>query len=225
MNVKIFLSCLLWFGSAQSVIFNGLVETGISKNNFLCPTNSSSSVVCSSSNNNAIGFNFSSQKILQIFNDQVFWLHEQAVQQKYVSQVLSYTGSQLEDKMNADGWGAMGSYCIIISTDPILTSQVMPKLIAKKNEQKVVVQLWYSGDNALQLWSQDAKILSEDAAFTVAVNNSVDTLPGVTQTAPKNSNSLRDNFLNDLHFQQNTRKESAYQIAAESPRSVKIQES
>ncbi len=224
MNVKIFLSCLLWFSSTQSITFNGLVETGISKNNFLCPTNNSSSIVCVSQNSDAIGFNFSSSKILQIFNDEVFWLHEQAVREKYVSQILSYTGSQLQNKMNADGWGAMGSYCIIISIDPILTSQVMPKLTAKKDEEKVVVQLWYSGNNAIQLWSQDAKVLSKNAAFTIAVNSAVDTLPGVRQESTPASSSLKDKFLNDLHFQQNTRKESIYQIATESPRSVKIQE-
>ncbi len=225
MNLQKILFCLFWSCITLPITFNGLIETGISKNNFLCPADSSSSVVCSSANAHATGFNFSSSKIVQIFNDQAFWLHEQAVQEKYTSQVLSYSGSALSEKMAAEGWGAMGSYCIIISIDPILTSIVMPELIAKEDEEKVVVQLWYNGDSALQLWSQDTKIISKDAAFTVTVNNTTDSLPGVINASNAPFKSLRAQFLSDLHLQQNSRKESVYQIATQSPRSVKIQES
>lgn len=222
MNAKIIYFALLCSNMSQAVIFNGLTETNISKNNFLCPANNSSSIPCTSSNTNAIGFDFSSSKILQIFNDQAFWLHEQAVQSQYASQVLSYTGSELQDKMNSDGWGAMGSYCIIISIDPILTSIVQPKLKPKDDEEKLVVQLWYNGDGALQLWSQDAKILSKNAAFTVAVSNNTDPLPEVIDTTSNSQPSLRAKFLSELHLQENSRKESVYQIATQSPRSIKI---
>jgi hypothetical protein len=225
MKIHIFLLSLAFCHVTKPITFNGLTETGISKNNFLCPANSSSSVPCKSSNSNAIGFDFSSGKILQIFNDQAFWLHEQAVQSQYASQVLSYTGSALQDKMNADGWGAMGSYCIIISIDPILTSIVQPTLTPKEGEEKVVVQLWYNGDSALQLWSQDVKVVPKNATFTVTVSNATDSLPGVTDASNTTSKSLREKFLFDLHLQQNSRKEPVYQIATQSPRSVKIQES
>lgn len=223
MNMKLILVLLLWPCFTFSVIFNGLVESGISKNNFLCPNNSSSSVVCKNSSTTAQGFNFSSSKVLQIFNDQAFWLHEQAEQAKYLSMVGSYSGSDLENKMSSEGWGAMGSYCIIISIDPILTSIVMPNLKAKSGEIKVVTQLWYNGDTMLQLWSQDAKILPENATFTIAISNNTDPLPGVTTGSSTPSGSLSKKFLEELHLQQNSRKESVYQIATQSPRSVTIQ--
>ena len=223
MKTKIMVSCLLFCQISKPVTFNGITETGISKNNFLCPTESSSSASCASSSSNAQGFNFSSSKVLQIFNDQAFWLHEEAAKKQYISQALSYTGSALQDKMNAEGWGATGSYCIIISIDPILTSVVMPKVVAKADEEKVVVQLWYSGDSALQLWSQDAKILSKDAIFTVALSSATDSLPGVIDASVMLPSSLKEKFLSELHFQQNNRKESVYQIATQSPRSVRIQ--
>ncbi|MBP6892505.1 hypothetical protein KBB68_02895 [Candidatus Babeliales bacterium] len=223
MKCNLFLLILTLCQSTQPIIFNGLTETNISKNNFLCPVNSSSPVSCKESITNATGFNFSSGKILQIFNDQAFWLHEEAVQSQYVSQVLSYTGSELQNKMNADGWGAMGSYCIIISIDPILTSIAQPKLTPKNDEEKLVVQLWYNGDGALQLWSQDVQVLQKNATFTIAVNNSSDPLPGVIDATSNSQTSLRAKFLSELHLQQNSRKESVYQIATQSPRSIKIQ--
>ncbi len=225
MKAQILYFTLLCSNISQAVIFNGLTETSISKNNFLCPVNSSSSVSCTNTSSNAQGFNFSSSKMLQIFNDQAFWLHEQAAQKKYASEALSYSGSELEAKMNADGWGAMGSYCIIVSIDPILTSIVQPNLKAKQNEQKVVVQLWYNGDNILQLWSQDAKVLSISATFSVAISNATDALSDVMNAQSNESKSLSETFLSELHLQQNSRKESVYQIATQSPRSVKIQES
>lgn len=222
LKILIFYFCLP-YQTSQAIIFNGLVETGVSKNNFLCSSAHSDSVNCIAADANAKGFDFSQNHMLQLFNDQAYWLHQEAIQQQYVSQVLSYSGNDLQNKMTADGWGAMGSYCLIISTDPILTNVVIPSITAGADQEKVVVQLWYNGNQKLQLWSQDAAILSKNQPFSVLITTNTDALPGVSKTSENSSNSLRTSFLFDLHLQQKNRTESVYLAATQSPRSVKIQ--
>lgn len=223
MNIKTILSCLFCFQIAHPVVFNGLIESGISKNNFLCPSISTGTIPCTAADANAKGFNVTNNSMLQLFNNQAFWLNQEAEEKQYVSQVLNYSGADLQNKMIANGWGAMGSYCIILSTDPILTSIIMPNLIAGENQEKIVVQLWYNENEMLQLWSQDAAILSTNQQFTVLITTATDPLPGVMTTPTNTPHSLRDSFLKNLHLQQNNRAESVYQIATQSPRSVKIQ--
>ena len=220
MKIKIIFSCLLWFQITQAVIFTGLIETGVSKNNFLCSSTASN---CNSADANAKNFDFSTYPMLQLFNDQTYWLHQASTHAQYVSEVLSYSGTDLQDKMISDGWGAMGSYCILISTDPILTNVVMPTVTASAGQEKVVVQLWYNGDQVLQLWSQDAITLSPAQTFTITISTDTDPLPGVTTSSQNSSSSLTTNFLSNLQLQQKNRKESVYQNATQSPRSITIQ--
>lgn len=223
MKLKNFLfTIFLMHASVHAIIFNGLVETGVSTNSFLCPANAPG---CVSPNTNTQGFNFTQNQMLQIFNNQTYWLQQEIAQEQYIGQALLYSGTALQNKMTSSGWGAMGGYCIIISIDPILTKIVAPTLIAKTGQQKVVVQLWYNGDQMLQLWSQDAQILSSNQEFTVAISTAVDPLSGISATPTSASTTFVDTFLTNLHLQQSSRNQATYQAASASPRSVTIQTS
>ena len=83
--------------TAQTVIFEGLVETDISKNNFLCKGSAASSVTCVDSSRTAVNFNLSNTSILQLFNDQPYWLHQEALAGQYASESLTYAGSELKN--------------------------------------------------------------------------------------------------------------------------------
>jgi hypothetical protein len=85
--------------------------------------------------------------------------------------------------------------------------------------------LLYNGDSLLQLWSQDAKVLDKDIKFQILISNNTDALASLASTQSSTPESLQAAFLSDLKFVRNNRKESVYQIATQSPRSVKIQES
>lgn len=202
------------------VIFQGLTETNISKNNFLCPSSTSSGVSCVSADANAINFTLPSGQILQLFNALPYWLDQEAITQQYDMQVLNYTQSEIQTELNSTGWGAMGGYCLLITTNPILTSIVMPSVVAASGQEKVVVQLWYNGDQSLQLWSQNALAITQGSGFTIAINSATDPLSELTSTTP--SNSLRATFLSGLQLQPNNRNASTYSIATNSPRSVTI---
>lgn len=210
----------MYSAQIQAVIFNGLTETKVSRNSFMTPLLNSSSTF-SPTDFNAKGFNFSSSSILQLFNDQSYWLHQESIKKQYLATVLSYSGSELKNKMISDGWGAMGSYCLIISIDPILTSTIMPNLIANNEQEKVVVQLWYDGNNMLQLWSQDAALLSKNQEFNIAITSDIDPLSELANSTTQSS--IKTIFLKGLHLQQKNRSQSTYQAATQSPRSVKIQ--
>jgi hypothetical protein len=203
------------------LMLNGIIETGVSKNNFLCPTSTSSAVPCIDANQRYSNTVLVDGQILQIFNSQAYWVHEQANAEQYDTQVLAYTGSELEAKLQAQGWTAMGGYCILISTNSILTQIVKPELVAQKNQKKIVAQLWYNGDRLLQLWSQDATVVDADASITLEISNAVDPLTEVKNL--KQGTSLKDTFLYALPLQPANRDETMYQSASACPRSIKIQ--
>ncbi len=207
---------------AQAITFQGLIETDISKNNFLCTNAATSSVACVDCTGPAVNFNLNNKPILQLFNDQPYWLHQEALAEQYASESLTYTGSELQNYLNSHGWGAMGGFCILIIIDPLLTNFAAPNLIAKPNQEKLIVQLWYNGDNTLELWSQDIQIVDKNAQFKIKVSSSVDPL-----TSIKNENSetetAKNKFLKSLQLQPLNRKDSTYQMASKSPRSIKIQ--
>ena len=217
------LSFLIFTCSIQAVVFQGILENGVTKNNFLCTGDAVNIANCTSADTGAQGFDLSNGQILQFFNDQASWLLLQAERQQYVSQNLRRTGAALTNKMQADGWVAMGGYCLIVSTNPLIADVVMPELQAGANQEKVVVQLWYNGNEQVQLWSQDAKILSSGQKFNVVVSTAVDSLPGITSTPQSSTTSLRFDFLSKLDLQMSDRKASVYNLAIASPRSVKIQ--
>lgn len=226
----------------KGIVFTGLTETNINKNNFLCPdvenpsggqTNPSESYDCSQSTiDGASGFNLSGGKTLQFFNNQVYWDRQKALREQYLSKVDRYKNSEdidiknlqtLQEKMKSDGWGAMGGYCIIITTDPMTTYVAQPTKQPASGQVKLVVQLWYSGDLLLQLWSQDVALLSENQSFSVQVSSDEDTFFNIDVASIITSSiPLKTSFLSGLGFVEFNRKNSVYSIATQSPRSVKI---
>lgn len=215
--------------SLKGVVFTGLTEKNISKNNFLCPTQAYD---CSQATiEGAAGYNLSGGKTLQFFNNQVYWARQKALREQYLSKVERYKTSEavhisglqtLQQKMMSDGWGAMGGYCIIITTDPMTAYVAQPNQVPASGQVKLVVQLWYSGDLLLQLWSQDVAILSANKSFSVQVSSDADPLTGVEVAAINSSTPLKTSFLSGLGFVEFNRKSSLYSIATQSPRTVKI---
>jgi hypothetical protein len=202
--------------------FAGLIENpSITKNNFLCHSDQETSSDCNNADKNYIGAVLTDNTLLQLFNNQSYFLKQEQAAQKYDAQVLRDSGSQLQEKLNSQGYSAMGGYCIIITKNPTVTGIVMPNMIAQKNQEKVVVQLWYNANRAIQLWSQDAALLTAGQSFKVSISNEIDPLTTLQTPANKNS-SLKASFLTSLGIQTSNRKESVYHAATESPRLVKI---
>lgn len=207
---------------AQTVMFQGLIETNISKNNFLCTNTADSSISCVDLVGPAVNFDLDSKPILQLFNDQPYWLHQEALATQYASESLTYTGTELKDYLNSHGWGAMGGFCILISTDPLLTNFVAPNLTARPNQEKLIAQLWYNGNNSLELWSQDVQLIDKTANFKIKISSEIDPLTNIKNENSK-TNSAKNKFLKELQLQPLNRTESRYQTATQSPRSIKIQ--
>ncbi|MFA5998925.1 MAG: hypothetical protein WC747_02830 [Candidatus Babeliales bacterium] len=201
---------------AHSVVFQGLDDSSIKINTFSCPSGSTGSTDCSDADTNAKGLVLSDQMPLQLFNNQSYWLRQQAQVEQHAQTVLRRTGSDLQTYMQDQGWVAMGSYCILISTNPILTDVVMRDKKASGDQVKVVIQLWYNGENLIQLWSQDAAVMSKTQGFNVVVSSAQD---DQISKLPKLSDATT--FLDKIGLQINNRT-TQYGKAKNSPRSVKI---
>jgi hypothetical protein len=220
-TVKFFLKrsflCVVFSTSLQAVVFQGLIETGITKNSFMCPLSAAGSQDCSNVDAGAIGFKLTGSQILQFFNNQSYWLRQEVQQKQNLQTNQRYSASDLQAKMASEGWVAMGGYCILISVGHILNDVVMPTVQASGDNVKVVVQLWYNGDQLIQLWSQDAVVLKKDQGFQVLVTSDTD-----TQVAQLPALTAETTFLGQLGLQQNNRQPE-YMQAAGCPRMVKIQ--
>jgi len=208
---------LLWSADAQSIIFQGLVEAGITKNSFFCPASATGSTDCSNVDSGAIGYHVSGSQPLQFFNNQSYWLKQETDRETIVHTDLKYSGASLRNKMISEGWVAMGGYCILISISPILTDLIMPAVKASGGNIKVIVQLWYNGSQLIQLWSQDAAVLPQDKGFKVLITSDLD-----SQIAKLPALASEKTFLGKLGLQQNNRLPE-YAQATGAPRSVKIQ--
>ncbi|HSW77104.1 MAG TPA: hypothetical protein VLG50_08655 [Candidatus Saccharimonadales bacterium] len=214
-----------------AVIFQGLKEnSNVTKNTFSCPTAASGASDCSNADSNASGFVVTQQSPLQFFNNQSYWLRREAEKRQDYQTNQPLSGTELDSKMQSEGWVAMGSYCILISTNSVLTDVVMPNVTASGDQVKVVVQLWYNGENNIQLWSQDAAVMSATQGFSVLISSDQDDqisqLPVLSASSSKltQNSKLSDGkaFLNQIGLQINNRT-NQYGKANNSPRSVKIQ--
>lgn len=204
------------------ISFRGIQEEGVNKNTFLCPVEASGSSCSQETINDAVGFDISGGKNLQFFDNFVYWLLQKAHREQFVKEDLRYDGVALTKKMNQEGWGATNAYCIIISTNPMLQQLVMPGQSVAKGKQKVIVQLWYSGQDVIQLWSQDVVELSPGQGFKVIVSNNEDDKLEALIDESKKAVGLAV-FLEKLGLQANNRKDAEYAQATGSPRMVRIE--
>jgi len=216
MKYKLFIAVIFISTLVKPVKFQGLTETGIDKNSFLCPA-ADQEADCVNTDTEYIGASLSDTQPIQIFNNQSFWLKKEAQREQFLNTDKRYSGTSLSDKMRSEGWLAMGGYCILISTSPTLTNIVMPNIKATAGKVKVVVQLWYNGDNLIQLWSQDAAILPEGKGFKVNITSSIDLQVGQLPPIAKETT-----LIGQIGLQQNNRQ-LIYVQAEGSPRTVKIQ--
>ena len=215
--MKILTSCILCVAAstlAYGLTFQGLTELGITKNSFLC--SDSSAVACSNADAGAIGCELMGSQPLQFFDNQLYWLQQKANRAEIVQTDLRYTGSALENKLNAEGWGQMGAYCIIVSVDPVLVDVVMPNVEVNANQIKLVAQLWYNGGNLIQLWSQDAVAIDKTKSFKISITSDLD-----AQISRWFTSASSKSFVGQIGLQANNRQ-AEYAQANGSPRCVKI---
>lgn len=223
--VRFVIICGVFSGSIiAQVLFQGLVEqSDIHKNTFLCPASAEDGVQgCHNEQVAAHGFDVSGGRTIQFCNNQQYWLQQEAARAQYVMTVLNYSGSALDQKLQDEGWKAMGGYAVVISTNPLLVNHVMPEIVASTGQAKVVVQLWYNGSDLIQLWSQDAMILDQGASFQVVLSSTVDNRLSSLFAASTKTSSWQNDFLSKLELQPNNRKKSDYDSAVGSPRQVRI---
>ncbi|MBP9765321.1 hypothetical protein KBD08_03215 [Candidatus Babeliales bacterium] len=207
------------------ITIQNIEENGINKNSFLCTSATIGDViVCKDAQSMAHGYDISQGKTLQLSNNQQYWLQQEVLQSQYDTTVLGYTNDGLVQKLQKDGWSAMGGFCLIVTTDPLITSVVMPTVTATSGQTKIVVQLWYNGGGVIQLWSQDAVIVSDGASISIALSDQVDSRL-TTLTRPDISTASvtwKTTFLKALDIQPDNRQSSDYTNAVGSPRHVRI---
>lgn len=217
--------------TTTGVVFAGLTESGVTRNTFLCGATSVTGSAASGTNfeasncaitavKAAAGFDISEGATLQFFNNFTYWLQQKSEQEQSYQINDSLTGSALGEKMNSEGWGSMGACCVIVSTNQIVKETVYQSVVANSGEVKVVVQLWYNGDNLIQLWSQDSVSLKPGQSFTVAISNSPDARLKSTFVAGTGLAQYLAAINNDM--QPDNRNEDSYSAATNSPRMVRI---
>lgn len=172
--------------TSLGVVFKGVTESSITKNTFLCGKKGVGDVPSGGSNfeaedcnykmiQDAVGFDMSRGATLQFFNNFTYWLRQKGQREQFLkTNNPDLKGASLERKMAKEGWDFIGAECIIISTNPIVQKVVRPDLKPKGNEVKVVAQLWYNGDDLIQLWSQDVVMVPKGKSFAVALSNAQD---------------------------------------------------
>lgn len=219
--------------ASAGVVFQGMTEEGIVRNTFLCGKHSVTSAGtsgvtvaaqdCSAHQVlQAIGFDISGGKTVQFFNNFTYWLRQKGQEeQAYQINHPQATQSDIAAHMQSKGWGSMGAYCILISTNEILQNMVAPHKQARAGQIKVIVQLWYNGDNLIQLWSQDVAIMTPGQNFTVVISNAVDSnLITMLQESDHVQGYLKS--IGKI-MQPNNRNIARYHDAKDSPRMVRIQ--
>lgn len=214
-------------------IFQGITEQGVVKNTFLCGDSSvtESSIAgnnveatdCSMSKvKEAIGFDISGGKTIQFLNNFTYWTRQKSqAEQNYQINNSQASDSDVTSYMQQNGWGAIGAFCIIISTNEILQEIIEPNTQASSGKIKVVAQLWYSGNNLIQLWSQDVAIINPGQGFTLAISNTADT----NLTTALQASVGTSGYLGTIGkaIQPDNRNAQAYAAAVDSPRMVRIQ--
>ncbi len=198
-------------------------SSDINKNSFLCPAGASASkAFCLGQAVQIVGFDISGGRTVIICNNQQYWMQQKTDQEQYIMQVRNYHGSQAEGMLTSQGWGAMGSYVLLVTSDPMLTNFLVPHIVVGANQTKVVVQLWYNGDDLIQIWSQDAAAIADGKNFTINLSSAFDERLTILFAQKNSQLSLSDRFLTSLQLQPDNRVQSTYESANGSPRMVRI---
>ena len=223
---------------SDKIIFNGISESGITQNSFLCGKQGVGTVSSAKGGTNfeavdcdyteiqgAVGFDISKGHTLQFFNNFTYWLRKKGDREQDIksgdtnSTGGSLTTAEVTAKMDSEGWGSIGAFCIIISTNPTLQKSVLPDKQPEKGETKLIVQLWYNGNDLIQLWSQDVVMIKQGQNFTIAISNGEDSnLEAIL--VDKDQSSYMKAVVGLM--QPINRNSQAYQQAANSPRMVRI---
>jgi hypothetical protein len=153
------------------------------------------------------------------------------VQQKYKERQLlmaqGYTDNDLDSTLANRGWSITGGFLILVTTDPLVTHEIEPKIVAQKGEIKVVAQLWYNGGSLIQLWAQDALVLTDGQSFSISI---LSTDSAISQEAeiskklaqPKNFKEIKEQFLQEIQLSPRNVVQADYSIATGSPKNIKI---
>lgn len=168
----------------------------------------------------AVGFDVSGGQTLQFFNNFTYWLKEKTKKEQSYKINDQLDGDDLEKKMDSEGWGSMGAYCIIVTTNQMLQKVIAPDMVVDAGQVKVIVQLWYNGGNLIQLWSQDVKAIAQGKSFAVAITNDEDSSLKQALTV----STKTDQYFSAVTsmMQPDNRLEEAYNAASTSPRKVRI---
>lgn len=253
MNYKFFIGLLLIPTISLGVIaFSGLSEdSSIDKNSFSCSSSldAQGEDICQDRAASAVNFEFDGPRTLQIFNNQQFW-----VQKKYKEQQLLMARMSQEDEVDSTlksrGWSITGGFLVVITTDSFITNQIEPKKVPAKGQVKVVAQLWYNGDNLIQLWAQDVALVKDGSSFSVSLTSTdsdiskestVANPPVVSKKSgtaifavaesvkltqngqgPKNFSELQKQFLQEIELAPKNAIKSVYSVAVGSPKNIKI---
>jgi len=236
MKYSFFILFLIPTISLASIKFSGLSEdSSIDKNSFLCPSHleAEGQEICQNRDQQAIGFEFDGPKTLQLFNNQQYW-----VQEKYKKRQLlmarAYHDSDLESTLKEQGWSITGGFLVLITTDPLITNQVETKVVVTTGKIKVVAQLWYNGDNLIQLWAQDAALINQGEQFSVSLSNSESSISqeqksqevsGISSKIvpkAKNFSEIKKQFLEEIELSPKNILMNDYNVAIGSPKNIKI---
>lgn len=217
--------------SIGGIVFNGMTENGVKRNTFLCGYTSVEKKSGGGVNveaddckvtaiKEAVGFDVSGGQTLQFFNNFTYWLKEKIKKEQSYKINDQLDGDDLEKKMDSEGWGSMGAYCIIVTTNQMLQKVIAPDMVVDAGQVKVIVQLWYNGGNLIQLWSQDVKAIALGKSFAVAITNDEDSSLKQALTVSTKS----DQYFSAVTslMQPDNRLEDAYNAASTSPRKVRI---
>ena len=203
--------------------FLGITESGVSISNFLCPSGMGNGIPCSTDEiDNAINFDMSGGRDLIFFNNFLYWLKEKSNREHFYKVNYPYLSqNDVNSKVDGEGYGAVGIFSITISSDPILVKFVDPSAPTSGNKVTLVAQLWYNGNDTVQLWSQDIVQMQQGDGFKISILNQSDDKLAVFL---KNSQLKTESYASDMGklLQPDNRNQKSYELCSKAPRTVRF---
>ncbi len=202
----------------KGIIFSGLNESGITKNSFL---SNEAMVPVPDAIKKYYGFDISGGRTIQLFNAFLYWLKQKTqAEQVYWAQNPTLMQDEVENYVNNNGWGSVNAFSLIITTNPILQAAYGAIADASIASYQIVVQLWYCGQDRVQLWSQDVQTAAPGQSFQVNITSDADDA-AVSIAATFDTNSYLQVVGSNV-LQPGNRDSTTYANATDSPRMVRI---